>query len=428
MYEVPPPHQRADSATGTADATAASLSAYETWKGSNVFLLQGRFIFGPDASSLFFTIFLIAAPVAIFCVFVARKLMDISHHLGILIMVVVVVLTLWVSIFLNPMCYLSVDNIFSDKIYMQDLVLLLMTSGRDPGIVPRNAHPPEPENYDGNAEVGTPQLRLPRINVVLNLNFHSFWLQRNYRFFFMFVSSSTLLCIYVFGFCWFYIIRIMDSERTSIWKAMIKTPASIALIIYTFIAVWFVGGLTVFHLYLISTNQSTYENFRYRYERRDNPYNRGVIGNFKEIFWTSIPPSKNKFRAKVPKEQEILSRTVSSSFSGPYMQKNMVDMETGRKPGWDNSAVNDNDLEGQFSSDEAKESEFDNASPAPDLSRNLLAESAEVRNTLLPRRSSWGRKSGSWDLPSEVLTISSQAGDSNRISGVNGENLTGSSQ
>lgn len=36
MYEVPPPHQRADSATGTADATAASLSAYETWKGSNV--------------------------------------------------------------------------------------------------------------------------------------------------------------------------------------------------------------------------------------------------------------------------------------------------------------------------------------------------------------------------------------------------------
>lgn len=48
------------------------------------------------------------------------------------------------------------------------LVLLLLTSGRDPGIIPRNAHPPEPEGYDGSAEGGgqTPQLRLPRIKEV----------------------------------------------------------------------------------------------------------------------------------------------------------------------------------------------------------------------------------------------------------------------
>lgn len=102
-------------------------------------------------------------------------------------------------------------------------------------------------------------------------------------------------------------------------------------------------------------------------------------------------------------------------------------MEMGRKPGWDNSTVNDNNLEGQFSSDDTKEGEFDNAFLAPDLSRNLRAESAEVGNSILPRRSSWGR-SGSWDLPSEVLAISSQVGDSNRISAVDGGNLTGSSQ
>lgn len=47
----------------------------------------------------------------------------------------------------------------------------------------------------------------------------------------------------------------MDAEETTIWKAMIKTPASMVLIAYTFISVWFVGGLTAFHLYLISTNQ-----------------------------------------------------------------------------------------------------------------------------------------------------------------------------
>ena len=51
----------------------------------------------------------------------------------------------------------------------QVLVLLLLTSGRDPGIIPRNAHPPEPEGLDSNLDVGagqTPQLRLPHFKEV----------------------------------------------------------------------------------------------------------------------------------------------------------------------------------------------------------------------------------------------------------------------
>ena len=55
----------------------------------------------------------------------------------------------------------------------QDLTLLLLTSGRDPGIVPRNTHPPEPEPSDLNNDTGngqTPQqLRLPRTKDV-NVN------------------------------------------------------------------------------------------------------------------------------------------------------------------------------------------------------------------------------------------------------------------
>ncbi|MBA0675609.1 hypothetical protein Goari_017145 [Gossypium aridum] len=54
----------------------------------------------------------------------------------------------------------------SDPAVGQDLVLLLLTSGGDPGIISRNAHPPGPEGFDGNVDVGavqTPQLRLPRI-------------------------------------------------------------------------------------------------------------------------------------------------------------------------------------------------------------------------------------------------------------------------
>lgn len=51
--------------------------------------------------------------------------------------------------------------------------MLLLTSGRDPGIIPRNSHPPEPdEDFDPNTSPGdwggqTPRLRLPRTKDVI---------------------------------------------------------------------------------------------------------------------------------------------------------------------------------------------------------------------------------------------------------------------
>ncbi|KAL0002469.1 hypothetical protein SO802_016250 [Lithocarpus litseifolius] len=210
-----------------------------------IFFLQGRFIFGPDVRSLGLTIFLIVAPVAVFCVFVARKLMDVySNHWGVSIMVVSVVFTIYI------------------------VVLLLLTCGRDPGIIPRNAHPPEPEGFDGNVEVGasqTPQLRLPRIKevevngVTIKIKYcDTCMLYRPPRCSHCSICNN---CVERFdhhcpwgGQCIgrVYIRRIMEGEQTSIWKAMIKTPASIVLIVYTFISMWFVGGLTAFHLYLIN--------------------------------------------------------------------------------------------------------------------------------------------------------------------------------
>jgi hypothetical protein len=69
--------------------------------------------------------------------------------------------------------------------------------------------------------------------------------------------------------------------------------------IYAFLSIWFVGGLSGFHAYLVSTNQTTYENFRYTYAKGESPYDRGCLANWAEAFLAPRLPRKVDFRAFV---------------------------------------------------------------------------------------------------------------------------------
>ncbi|KAJ0974622.1 hypothetical protein J5N97_016587 [Dioscorea zingiberensis] len=324
---------------------SAAKRVYQVWKGNNRFLLSGRLIFGPDVRSMVLTVFLIIIPVILFMVFVIQRLInEFPHHLGYLIMAVGVIFTTYV------------------------LFLLVFTSARDPGIIPRNTHPPEPDN-DAESELAGNQrgssslpptkdvlvngitvkvkychtcmlYRPPRCshcsicnNCVDRFDHHCPWVgqcigKRNYRFFFMFVSSTTVLCLYVFAFCWVNLKKIMVTYECSLWRAILRSPVSAILILYTFVAAWFVGGLTAFHLYLICSNQTTYENFRYRYDKKSNPYNQGWMRNFIEIFFSEIPSSKNDFRAMV-KNNSTTSSLPPGQVSSP--PKTSIDLEMGGK-------------------------------------------------------------------------------------------------
>ncbi|KAF6136521.1 hypothetical protein GIB67_035080 [Kingdonia uniflora] len=111
----------------------------------------------------------------------------------------------------------------------------------------------------------------------------------------LFVSSTTVLCLYIFAFTWINIMSIMKSYHCHLWKALVKSPVSGILILYTFAATWFLGDLTAFHLYLFAPT-------RYRYINTTNTYNRGLARNMWETFCSEVPESKNNFRAKVKED------------------------------------------------------------------------------------------------------------------------------
>nr|XP_043622713.1 probable protein S-acyltransferase 3 [Erigeron canadensis] len=308
----------------TSKKTNQRKRLYQVWKGRNKFFCGGRLIFGPDAASILLSTFLIGAPGITFCI---KALLGAQK---------------------------DGNNVFEYAVLAGGIVLtlvvlnfLFLTSARNPGIIRRNKRPPECEesfNYRSQSFDwlnGTPlSLRIPRIkdmlvnghtikvkycdtcmlyrpprashcsicnNCVQRFDHHCPWVGqcigvRNYRYFILFVTSSTLLCIYVFTFALIDIIR----QNGSILDSVSKDVISVMLVVYCFISVWFVGGLSVFHFYLIATNQTTYENFRYRYEKKKNPFNEGFIKNLKDVFCTKLP-SPIDFREWVTVEDDDTS-------------------------------------------------------------------------------------------------------------------------
>jgi len=93
-----------------------------------------------------------------------------------------------------------------------------------------------------------------------------------------------------------------------------KAPVSFLLIVLSFFLMWSVGGLTGYHMYLISNNLTTHEQIRVPMARRNGNKNPFDFRNmFKNCLWVLCRPMS---RSSVSRRAYVDNENLQESISG----------------------------------------------------------------------------------------------------------------
>lgn len=213
----------------------------------------------------------------------------------------------------------------------------------DPGILPRNLHPmpPPEENEDPlrlapptndwtmikSAQSATAAMEVPtkycktcniwrparghhcRIcdNCIETQDHHCVWInncvgRRNYRYFFTFVSSGTLVGLYLLGASLAQILVYMNRQNISFGAAIDHFRVPFAMVIYGAVGTPYLLALMVYHLFLMGRGETTREylnSHKFLKKDRHRPFTQGnIIKNWLVVLCRPRPPTYLNFKRK----------------------------------------------------------------------------------------------------------------------------------
>ncbi|KKK21723.1 hypothetical protein P175DRAFT_0457099 [Aspergillus ochraceoroseus IBT 24754] len=222
----------------------------------------------------------------------------------------------------------------------------------DPGVIPRNLHQMPPSDpSDDPLAVGPPTndwvmvklatsevaamdvpvkycktcsvWRPPRCyhcrvcdNCVETLDHHCVWLnncvgRRNYRYFFTFVSTSTLLALFLLGASLAHILVYRSHEGISFGAAIDKWRVPFAMVIYGAVAAPYPASLWAYHIFLVGRGETTREylnSHKFAKVDRHRPFTQGnVFRNWMSVFGRPRPPTYMQFKEYYQEGDQRLS-------------------------------------------------------------------------------------------------------------------------
>ncbi|CAO3595185.1 unnamed protein product [Absidia cylindrospora] len=290
---------------------------YQTFPGNSTFFCGGRLMTSQAHWAFIIALLLVIIPSVLFGVFTCPFLWSNIH---------------------------PVIPVFYAYLFVIAVVSMFKTSWTDPGVIPRGLDPiPTLETFDDHSSIWTQPFpadrcvkikdemwnlkycstckiyRPPRAshcrqcdNCVENEDHHCIWLnncigKRNYRPFFTFIMTCSLMAIYLIIFAVLHLILAARQIQPEInFDLVFQTaPVSFVLAIVGFFLLWMVGGLTSYHCHLVWKGVTTHEKLRTtlldaQKPRHPNPYGKtNPVKNIIQVLCRPQPKSHLRRRKYV---------------------------------------------------------------------------------------------------------------------------------
>jgi hypothetical protein len=273
--------------------------------GNNKVFCKGRFISGPDARSCVISVMMVLVPSIVWQAMIGPFF---AIQSSVLVPIVGIILQIG------------------------SLAFMVATSLSDPGIMPHQKD--YAEHYDSKNKVFRTKVppryydlilrghpfrlkfcttcniyRPPRCthcsvceNCIERFDHHCPWIgncvgKRNYWLFYSFVSLTGTLNVFVLATSIAHLVLLCQLYRDegqpggdAFVRALKEQPLSAVLAVYSVGIVWFTFGLCMYHNYLVATNQTTYEQIKGTYSSGNNPFDRGIFGNYVDVLLSRVRP------------------------------------------------------------------------------------------------------------------------------------------